>query len=260
MPKKKKNKAKEQPADDTPDMQPAEGNALKAVSMTDNELIAANYIIMFGDKDSHDLEGILTPYGNADGSAGEFFTKATQLESAFTKAGRLPVNWEHGIKPDGKDIEQPGRDDPLGYVDWKSARVDDTGVWVNRVLNRHHKYMRYIKILMDNDIIGTSSEAVRGSAKSLANGEVEIWPLSGDALTVMPVDWRQKWNNENVLQAVKGLADLDAAFKSLLPQPDEPDEQEPSAGDAGASRTARLAVKSKRVKAAQLLIEIERIR
>lgn len=68
---------------------------------------------------------------------------------------------------------------------------------------------------------------------------------------------------ENVLQAMKGLASLDDAFKSLLPEQDkadEPPEQEPSTGDAGASRAAELAAKAGLAGARRLLIQIERMR
>jgi len=77
---------------------------------------------------------------------------------------------------------------------------------------------------------------------------------------VMPMEWRQKWNNQNVLQAMKGLADLDTAFKSFLPDTDEPPKQEPGKGDAGASRAVELAAKAGQARAEILLIQIETIK
>lgn len=238
--------------------EPVGANALKAVSITDDEFIVENYIILFGDENNRDLEGIASSNKNADGSLGEFFTKATQLESAYTETGRLLIDWEHGTQPDG-DVAQPGRDDILGYADWKSARSDERGVLVNRILNRHNEYMQFLEVLIEKGIIGTSSEPVNDKAKSANNGEIIKWPLKRDTLTVMPMEWRQKWEQENVLQAMKGLASLDGAFKSLLPKPDEP-KQEPRTGDAGASRAVELAAKAGKARAETLLIQIETIR
>jgi hypothetical protein len=239
--------------------EPVKNNALKALSMTDDELFAANYIILFGSENVRDLEGVASPRKNADGTVGEFFTKETQLESPYTQTGQLLIDWEHGTQPDD-DVTQPGRDDILGYVDWKSARVDDKGVWVQRVLNRHNDYMQFLEVLIDQGVIGTSSEPVQSKAVSSDNGEITDWPLKRDTLTVMPMEWRQKWNQQNVLQAMKGLANIDGVFKALLPESDEPPEQEPSTGGAGASRAAELAAKAGRARAEQLLIQIEKIR
>jgi len=248
--------------------EPVGTNALKAVGVTKSgDLRVANYIVLFGDESERDLEGIASPRKNADGTVGEFFTKATRLESAYTKTGQLLIDWEHGERPDrdenGEPIPQPGRDDVLGYVKWATAKVDDRGVWVQRVLNRHNEYMQFLEVLIDQGVIGTSSEPVQGKATSGDNGEITDWPLKRDTLTVMPMEWRQKWNNQNVLQAMKGLASLDDAFKSLLPEQDkadEPPEQEPSTGDAGASRAAELAAKAGLAGARRLLIQIERMR
>ena len=75
----------------------------------------------------------------------------------------------------------------------------------------------------------------------------------------MPMEWRQKWENQNVLQAMKGLAGLDTAFKSLLPE-DEPPKQEPSEGDTGVSREVELKAKVGQAEAETLLIQIETMR
>src|SRR3972149_7181753 len=102
-------------------------NPLKALSETDEELTVGNHIILFGGRD-------LTGYAigkNADGSLGEFFTKSTDLESDYTKTGRLYVDFEHGRDPD--DVGNT-KHNILGYVDWKTKSVDDEGVFVKRVL------------------------------------------------------------------------------------------------------------------------------
>ena len=109
-------------------------NELKAISKTDDELRVGNYIALFGGRD---LEGII--HGkNPDGSSGEYFTPQTDFKSAFTGRGSLDITWEHGLgqRLDGK--ASPGPDDILGYVDWKTAKPDEMGLWVERVLDRRN--------------------------------------------------------------------------------------------------------------------------
>jgi len=178
-----------------------QGNALKAISKTEKVLRVANYIVLFGDEDHRDLEGIASPRKNADGSAGEFFTADTQFESDYTATGTLYMDWEHGLK---LDKVGPGRDDILGYVDWKSARVDDTGVWAERVLNRSRKYMSFVEKLIDAGILSTSSEAMMDGAKKTTNGEWLVWPLRRDTLTVTPMEPRMM--DDNTLVALKALS------------------------------------------------------
>jgi len=102
-------------------------NALKAVSSTADELRVGNYIVLFGGRD---LEGLGSPRVNADGSRGERFAPTVDLESGNTKSGIIFVDWEHG-----QDDEGPGGES-IGVVDWKTAKRDNRGVWVERVLNR----------------------------------------------------------------------------------------------------------------------------
>ncbi|MCP4707085.1 MAG: hypothetical protein GY869_00550, partial [Planctomycetes bacterium] len=111
-------------------------NALKAIGITDDTITVANYIVMFGGRDTegHTLrvdgagKSELVPNSkvNGDGSRGEFFTQDTILESEFTKnIGKLAVDWEHRQQPD----EAGPTDEVLGHVDWKTAIVDNVGVW-----------------------------------------------------------------------------------------------------------------------------------
>ena len=200
-----------------------ESNALKALGKTDDELTVGNYIVLFGGRD---LE-FLRSGKNADGSLGEFFTPDTDLESSYTKAGVIPVDWEHG---EGKTVDgqgAPGKDDILGSVNWKSARRDERGVWVERVLDRRNQYVKMLEHLIDAGLIGTSSEAVETQIKRKKTGEITAWPLMRDTLTVTPMEPRML--TENVLQSVKALSDRIPSLKALLPQ-DEP--QVPTGGES----------------------------
>jgi len=105
-------------------------NALKAVSTTENELRVGNYIVLFGGKD-------LT---------GEFFTHKTHFDSSYTDIGLMYVDFEHG-----RDSEKAGntQNNVLGVVDWKSAKIDDKGIFVERVLNRRTQYVKYLEELIE---------------------------------------------------------------------------------------------------------------
>ena len=164
-----------------------EGKVIKAISKTEDELRVGNYMALFGGKD---LEG-------------EHFTKSTNFESTYTKQGKLAVDWEHraGRKLDGEGA--PGSDEVLGFVDWKTAKIDKIGLWVERVLDRRNEYMKYLEILIENGLISNSTEALPEQVKTAQDGEITAWPLYRDTLTVMPMEPRMM--TDNVISAVKGL-------------------------------------------------------
>ena len=184
-----------------------EPNALKALSRTDDELVVGNYIALWGDANgSHlnggrDLEGVLTPRKNADGSTGEFFTKSTNFESDFTITNTVIVDLEHGQQPD----KVGPTDNPLGRVDWKSAKADDVGLFVKRFLNRRNQYIRMLDELgfFDKGLVGTSSQAVSAQVRKSPDGEIERWPLERDTLTATPMEPRMMTDNQ--LSALKAL-------------------------------------------------------
>jgi hypothetical protein len=169
-------------------------NQIKSISKTDDELRVGNYMILFGGKD-------LT---------GEFFTKNTVIESAYTRSGVLHVDFEHGLDPDRVGI---GSDDVLGVVDWKSAKIDDKGIFVERVLKRQANYMDIIEEMIDEGLIGTSSMAVPSGTKKTKDGEILAWPLMRDSLTFTPAEPRML--KENLLTAAKSLYEVFPYSKSL---------------------------------------------
>ena len=97
------------------------------------------------------------------------------------------------------DGVEPG--DYFGYVDWKTARTDERGLWVERVLDRRKKYVQWIEALIKQGLIGNSSEA-HGIAKA-ANGEIKVYPLVRDTFTVQPMEPRMM--TQNVVTALKAL-------------------------------------------------------
>ena len=169
-------------------------NNLKSLNKTDSELRVGNYIILFGGEDL----------------SGEFFTKNTEVKSAYTDLGILYVDFEHG-----HDFEDTGnnQDNVLGVVDWKTAKIDDKGIFVERVLSRRSDYVQFLEELIDSGVIGTSSQAVSGKTVKKSNGEIIEWPLMRDSLTVTPMEPRMI--GENVLTAAKSLVELFPGSKSL---------------------------------------------
>ena len=176
-------------------------NALKTIAKTKDTLTVGNYIVLFGDEEHRDLEE-------------EWFTKSTQLESSYTDTGVLYFDWEHGH---GKVMDGmgPGQDDVLGTVNWASMKVDDMGVWVERFLNRRLDYMAHLEPLIDEKIFGTSSQAVGADVKVNKSGEIEIWPLKRDTLTVIPAEPRMM--SENAIASLKSLFKAFPNLKANLP-------------------------------------------
>ena len=62
----------------------------------------------------------------------------------------------------GKTLDGIGNDanNVLGVVDWKSARVDDKGIYVERILDRRAGYMQFLEEMIKAGVVGTSSMAV----------------------------------------------------------------------------------------------------
>ena len=182
-------------------------NALKAISSTPEEIRVGNYIVLFGGRDA---TGVM--YKNADGSRGEYFTPKTELESSYTKTGFLHVDFEHGQDPDELNISL---DDVLGYVDWKTAKTDERGVFVERVLNRRQKYVEWLEPLIKDGLLGNSSEAISNSVERGDDGEIKRWPLKRDTLTVNPLELRML--SQNAIASIKALAQEEIpCFKSLI--------------------------------------------
>jgi len=179
-----------------------EHNPLKALSKSPNELILGNYMVLFGGRDI----------------AGEFFTKSTDFNSHYTDIGMLYVDFEHGLDPDGLGIDDSN---VLGVVDWKSAKIDEKGIFVQRVLNRRARYVDFLSELIDAGMLGNSSAAVRGKTLRKPNGEITAWPLLRDTLTLTPMEPRMIAGN--VLEAVKSLATMFPHSKALATLTGAPD-------------------------------------
>lgn len=178
------------------------------------EWIAKSFKVLDGLTNGNDLviEGYLALYGGDD-LTGERFTKSTQFDSDYTRLNMVAIDWEHGMKPDGKT--SPGENDILGRVDWESVKTDDTGLLVRRILDRRNKYVsKIIEPLARAGLLASSSEAVPELIKKSTDGTIEIWPVKRDSFTVMPAEPRLMTDYQ--MQVVKSLADELPALKSLI--------------------------------------------
>lgn len=188
-------------------------NTLKTISKTDDEIRVGNHMVLWGGRD-------LT---------GEYFTPETEFDSPFTQKNAVPVDWEHGLDD---DPEAPQRDDVLGWVDWSTAKHTEHGLWVERVLSRRNQYMQYLETLIEEGMIGTSSEATR-AAKRTKDGQITRWPIKRDALTVQPAEPRMM--TQNALSALKSLAEVNPNLKALLQEAGEASTQGDGTGAEAAT-------------------------
>lgn len=169
-------------------------NVLQAVKSTQTELRVANYLVLFGPRD---LEGIGSRRRNADGSFGEYFTPRTKFTSAYTDTGGVLVDFEHA-----QDVLSA--DDVLGRVDWRTAKADERGLFVERLLNRRNRYVQWLEDLIKEGLIANSSEAIASGVVRGRDGEIKAWPLKRDTLTVNPMQ-PVHLLGDNVIRAAKAL-------------------------------------------------------
>ncbi|MHB0922636.1 MAG: phage major capsid protein [Bellilinea sp.] len=227
-------------------------NALKALSKTETDLRVGNYIILFN---SRDLE-FLRKGKNADGTLGEYFDPNVEVESDFTKKGLLEIDFEHGA-----DFEV--KNQVLGYVDWNTARRDDKGIFVERVLNRRNTYIQLLEELIEEGLIGNSSEAIPTGVKTLDDGAIVSWPLMKDTLTVMPVEPRMLQGN--ALAALKSLSAEFPSAKRLIEKMDINPNDHSGGGKGGAKRGDRAGrrtstgIKKREVKTMDILEVIKKL-
>jgi len=229
------------------------GNALKAISQTDDELRVGNYIVLFG---TRDLEGHGSPRVNPDGTKGEYFTPETDFESQYTKSGAVFVDWEHGHDYDEQnDIGPAG--EVLGVVDWKTARRDKMGLWVERILNRRSAYVKWVESLIEDGLIGSSSEAVPDEVQKAADGAILRWPVKRDTFTVEPMEFRNmKEFGPNQIQAFKALGIK--VPDDTAPEPEQEPEASPEATPDLVGVSA-VDVARARARAQRILIELTEV-
>lgn len=232
-----------------------DGNFLKSVEDTDDTWVVANHIILWGDENTRDAEGLLTKRKNADGTIGEWFGKTVDWQSAYTGTGVLHVDIEHGR-------EVTGRDDVIGVVDMKSARMTDKGLFVKRILDKKNWYTRWLYELHQKGVrFATSSEPVQDDVVKSPTGEIIRWPLRRDTVTVGPMEPRMILESnwlEDVKSSVGGdiPAPLyDALLKSGLLQSSDTERNDLVTAGAERADVAKLRMKAAAARAQLAIAE-----
>src|SRR5262245_43119710 len=100
------------------------GTAVKALDESGDRI--GGYLIVFGDSDHRDL----TPFRNADGSVGEWFTKSTYFGLDW------PIPMRPALYHHGKDKQVV--DECVGVID--HLKADDIGIWAEGQLNVASRY------------------------------------------------------------------------------------------------------------------------
>lgn len=131
-------------------------NALQTIAKTPDHLVVGNHIITFDRP-----------------PVGDYFTKKTSLASSYTEVGKLFVG-----------LAGADDDSVLGYVDWSTAKANDAGVFVQRVLNRRNRYLKFLEELIDAGMVTTASQPIQNRVKRGKNGEIIAWPVRRDSLVV----------------------------------------------------------------------------
>jgi len=167
-----------------------EGGAIKAL---DGDSIGG-YAVLFGAPDMHDLS-----------QQRDYFTKSTDFW--LTRFGwPRPITYHHGMDPDTAN-------DPI-VGEWKSARIDDVGVWMEGQLDKAHKYHTAVKELIRRGYLKLSSDSApqwvqRERNMDTGANEVKRWPLITASTTVTPAEPRMAALSLKALMADLGLDDID---------------------------------------------------
>lgn len=196
--------------------------AIKSLGETEDNYIVGGYGMVWGGPDQRDL----SPWPNADGTRGEFFTPRTAgIDDIPIKA--LTFEHDREVGPDEKPIKEC-----LGLT--LVERDLTGGRWIEGQIDKRKKYAKYVMQLVDGGHLNFSSETASHWRDVAADGEIKRWRTAGYTLTRQPAEPR-----------LTDVSQMKAAYKSLnLDLPDLPEKppEEPNGGaDAGASgRTGQI--------------------
>lgn len=181
-------------ADDTP---------TTAVKMLDEETgRIGGYLNIWGDSQHKDL----TPYTNADGSKGEYFTPQTNFELDWFPV--RPILFHHGL--DGAI-----KTSTIGTID--TLTPDDVGLWAEGQIKARNAYVRKYadkaKELVKEGKLSWSSGAVSHLVQRARDGRLDRWPLIEGSLTATPMEPRltevypmkssHVWESDQIAPALK---------------------------------------------------------
>mgnify|MGYP000228477299 CR=1 FL=1 len=136
--------------------------AIRAWEDTEAELIIGGYGVVWGSPQQKDLMG-------------EYFTKDSELMLDVWPI--KPLFYHHG-RDEGVQTE------PIGTV--KNWHVDDIGVWFEAQLNKHSRWIKAIKKLIEAGALHYSPGALDYLVIKKPDGHLKRWPIVELSLTPVP--------------------------------------------------------------------------
>ncbi|HEV7213904.1 MAG TPA: DUF6582 domain-containing protein, partial [Chloroflexota bacterium] len=109
---------------------------------------------------------------------GEYFSPRTNLHPEIFPGDR-PMLYDHGVDPLLQHTI-------IGRTNAKTMEQDDLGWWVEAQLDRHGRYFKALKALMDKGALYGSTSAPTALVKKAADGEILDWPVFEQTLTPIP--------------------------------------------------------------------------
>jgi len=170
---------------------------IKRLGETDDGWFVGGYGMIWGSGQQRDL----SPWPNADGSKGEFFTLQTQgLDDLPIKV----ITFEH-------DKEKAPDGEPFRHVLGTTVleRDDAIGRWVEALVEKRRKYAGYVVDLIDRQLLNFSSETASHWREVADDGEIKMWRTAGYTTTTHPMEPRL--TDVNRLKAYYKSLDLDLA-------------------------------------------------
>ena len=162
-------------------------------------LIHENRSVIFRTDNAFVNQMLQSPIRSVDGSTyrayGVLFGSAEERDlynTYFTRDTEYYLDWyesrpwlyHHGRNPQ-LAAERTSR---IGT--WRSADIDDKGVFLEGELDRRHKYVEEIDTLIAAEILFPSSGSLQYMVRIDDDGFVKEWPIVEVSSTVSPGEWR----------------------------------------------------------------------
>ncbi len=111
---------------------------------------------------------------------GQYFTPETDVGLDWYE--RRPVLYHHGLDGALKAAV-------IGVID--SLIPDETGLWAEAQLDLRKRYVRAVRRLVDQGLLGWSSGSLPHLVEISADGQIKRWPIVEGSLTPTPAEPRQ---------------------------------------------------------------------
>lgn len=147
---------------------PADADALLTVKAIGESRIRA-YAVLFGDATAPDLTRQWFDAGTED------------LDAIYRAVGKLPVMYNHAL--DGSLKTRV-----IGVADRFEA--DAVGVWYEAELRRADEYDDYVRQLVRDGKLKTSTQTLASAYRVAKSGRIERWPVVEISLTPTPAEPR----------------------------------------------------------------------